>query len=792
MRTTARPSEVWVLTTVATIGEGMEDLRAKLGMGLVLLMLLSGMAPVASSASGPPTTAELRWSKTSGFPVDGVFWGIAVEPGDPSKLYAAIEDLGFMFSEDGGKTWERRDPGHHHVRGVFLDPFDKNTLYYLYGEGVVVIDRQTGDHLTSSGLGMGFGWSFENSASAIAVDPSGTIYLTSPGGVFKSTDKGVTIERIGEGLPSETIYSALAIDPSNSNVIYVGTREKRKFDDPQSSDALEEHEAEGYLGHGVYKSVDGGRTWHSSSSGLSDLSVNAILVDPMDPRKLYAATYGGVFLSADSGASWTSVSSGLSSSEVWTLVADPNDPQRMYAGTWGGGVFFTQDGGSTWSKTGFNDIDFQTDHIFSLALDPNDTSTLYIGTGGGLFRYDTRDRSFSHVDGSRALRAVHTAVNPRNSSIVYTLEECGLDIYRSLDGGSSWDFIGPFVKGPTNWGWPPLGIGDGNFIFDGDVLGHTYGMQIAFDPLDDDVVYYSSDNGFYVSDNGGDNWRLLSDQDHAHGIAIYPKDPNVIYVSSHTHDRDPVAHMLKSEDGGGTWTRIDNGLPRIMYHQETVLVDPDNSDIVYMASTGRGIGCGSGCVAVGIYKTIDGGDSWFAASDGLDSRQVPTMAFDPADSNVLYAGAGDSLYVSRDAGSSWAKIFSVENAEVSSLAIDPRDPSLIVVGTFGEAGAYASFDGGGSWGPVNGGLADQVGTPNVWHLAVDPRGGTMYASTERGVFKATYGEAAPVSPDGTAPDVAVSEPDVIDPLLLVALGVSAGSVLALLVIRRQGGGRGRA
>lgn len=226
---------------------GMGQLLGKLSMGLILLMFLSGMGPIPSSSSGDSTTVELQWSKTS-VPVDGLFWGIAVEPRNPSKLYAAIEDLGFMFSEDGGTTWETRDLwpagtkllgrgtvprlGHHHVKGVVLDPVDENILYYLYGEGLAVIDRKTGNPIRSSGLGTSFGWALENSASAIAIDPSGTIYVTSPGGVFKSTDKGITIEKIGDGLPSETIYSALAIDPSNPNTIYVGTREKRKFDDP--------------------------------------------------------------------------------------------------------------------------------------------------------------------------------------------------------------------------------------------------------------------------------------------------------------------------------------------------------------------------------------------------------------------------------------------------------------------------------------------------------------------------------------------------------------------------------
>lgn len=702
-----------------------------------------------------------RWNQTAGFPVDGVFLAIAVDPGDSNRLYAGVENLGFLLSRDGGVTWERHDPGHHFARGVLLDPLNESLAYYIYGAGLAVFNRNTGTQIRAAAFGS-TGYTLENRAEAIVMDSNRTVYIASPAGVFKSRDEGLTVQRISQGLPAGTIYSALAIDPSNNGVIYAGTRAPWYYDSLFVGSV-----PSGYAGKGLFKSSDGGGTWSAAGGSVlqagaaitlqADVNINAIAINSSNTRRVYVATSQGIYRSDDSGTSWAAVNNGLSNTAVWTLVMNPGDPNQLFAGTWGGGLFVSTDGGNSWNGSGFNGIDAHRDRIFSLAFDRRNASTLYIGTGNGLFRYNIQTKSYSHVAGTVFRSAAAAlAIESSKPSTIYTLEGGaggGRDLYRSRDGGRSWDFIGPFQ---------PLQASRGNCLFSLDCppfsIDHTYGMEVEINPLNANVIYYSSAYGLFVSRDGGDTWsimklRVVPDQTHIHAIGIYQKNPNIAYLSTGggvaTHSI--FTHVLKSTDGGATWSLMDKGLPQDNYHMLTLLVDPADANTVYMASTTSGFGCQPAhdplpkCVAVGIYKTVDGGNSWFAVNTGLESLDVLAVALDPSNSSVLYAAAGESLYVSQDAGGSWKRIFSRgAGTRVSAIAIDPRN-RIMFVGTWGRAGVYVSVDGGNSWVAFNNGFADQFGVPDVQELVIDSQSGSVYAAAD-GVFKATYpllGEGAP-------------------------------------------------
>ena len=132
---------------------------------------------------------------------------------------------------------------------------------------------------------------------------------------------------IDVGLANTEVY-ALAIDPSNPNILYAGT-----------------------FGAGVFKSTDGGAHWTTLNTGLTDTRVSSLAIDPSNPNILYAGTPGvGVFKSTDGGGHWIDV--GLANTEVYALAIDPSNPNILYAGTFDAGVFKSTDGGGDWDKRG--------------------------------------------------------------------------------------------------------------------------------------------------------------------------------------------------------------------------------------------------------------------------------------------------------------------------------------------------------------------------------------------------------------------------------------------------------
>lgn len=727
----------------------------------------SAVAPAPSSTVAPtiaptPTTparppSALQWTRSSGFPVGGVVWSLQADPVDPKKLYAGIENLGFMISTDGGSTWERHDTGHHFPRRIVLDALDERIGYYTYGGGVSVMDR-TGAFVRQFGLGRKANYEPENQVQDLAVAPSGSLFLTSLAGVFKTSDQGVTVEQVGAGLPSGTIFGPLAIDPADPNVMYLGTRGPWYYNSTFTYYVPKEYRAKG-----MYRSTDAGRTWSVVGGGAFGgvESINSIVIDA---RRVVAGTSRGVFVSDDAGSTWRASSSGLADTRVWVMLADPRDGGRLYAGTWGGGLFVSRDGAATWEPAGHNKVGFHEDRVFSLAPDRGTTGGLYIGTGDGLFRYDPISRRSVRVDGLLPTSAAaYLALGPQDASRLFVLDGGsggGRDLHRSSDGGKTWKFVGPFR--------PLEAVNCPELLFSLECptypMDHRYGMQVQVDPHDPRKVLFSSAYGLFVSKDGGDTWALvptgvIKEQfSHIHGIAIHPERPEIIYAvtGGQVASTGLFTHALKSTDGGASWSFIDNGLPKQNYHMD-VVVHPKDPNIAYVFGTTTGFGCQPShnpmpkCVPVGIYKTVDGGRSWNEAMSGLTDLDVLAVRFDPSDPKILYAAAGLSLYRSGDAGATWSKLYTPGGqTRVSTVAIDPRDPKSVVVGTWG-AGVVLSRDGGRTWASGSDGLTGSQIDPrargrgdspsrlaDVLDLQIDPRTNTIYAAAG-GVYTARFG-----------------------------------------------------
>ena len=350
-------------------------------------------------------------------------------------------------------------------------------------------------------------------------DKPNTFYFgAAGGGVWKSDDAGATWQAAGD-LPSAAV-GALAIAPSNSNVIYVGTGQVAARYDVAA-------------GSGVFKSTDGGRTW--TSAGLAATRhIGRILVDPQHPDTVLVGALGhyfgpnkerGVFRSTDGGKTWKQTLFVNADTGVVDLAADPANAQIVYAAAWqvrnypwlsyfqpnagpGSGVYKSTDGGISWKRI----------------------------AGGGWPQATLGRIGLATASGGRVYAVVNAAPYSGNVPHAGAKDEGGL--YRSDDAGANWTRV-------SGESW----------------LENDYFCRIAVDPSDRDRIY-STGQSIRVSGDGGKTWRVFKGApggDDYHFVWINPKHPDHIATAS---DQGTVVTV----DGGMHWSDWYNQPTGQFYH----------------------------------------------------------------------------------------------------------------------------------------------------------------------------------------------------------------------------------
>jgi hypothetical protein len=180
----------------------------------------------------------------------------------------------------------------------------------------------------------------------------------------------------------------------------------------------------------VFKSTNAGGSWAGANTGLTELEILALAMDPTTPERLFVGTlYGGVFKSTNSGASWTAANSGLTNLTVNALAIDPSSPATLYAATDGGGVFKSTDSGGNWAalNTGLTNLS-----IYALAFDPTGVTTLYAGLwGGSVWQLSGAEQGFYTVPPCRVfdtrdpLLGGPTALGGGSTTPVLIAGQCG-------------------------------------------------------------------------------------------------------------------------------------------------------------------------------------------------------------------------------------------------------------------------------------------------------------------------------------------------------------------------------
>lgn len=304
-------------------------------------------------------------------------------------------------------------------------------------------------------------------ALALAPSNSNLLYAGADlGGLFHSTDGGVSWRTLWVPAPDGSVsnhVSDIGVDPHHPEIVYVAV--------------------DNYIGSwqpgGVYRSTDGGVTWETANAGLPGPAVSFLTVDPQESGVLYAGVSGQLFRSVDHGVSWQSSYSGQ---WVVVLAVDPQDSQVLYAG--GKEVFKSLDKGHSWVPS-IQGLSLDEVSITSLAIDPNHSNVLYAG-GTPLGGPDFPGR-----------------------------------IFKSVDGGASWSEVAQ--------------VG-------------TWLRTLAIDPIHPNTVYAGSSGkggkiGTFVSSDGGSHWQRIHGGG-AHDVVVDPHDPGVVYAGMRTSARGVYRFLI--------------------------------------------------------------------------------------------------------------------------------------------------------------------------------------------------------------------------------------------------------
>ena len=613
------------------------------------------------------------------------------------------------------------------------------------------------------------------------------------GGVWKTTNGGRTWENISDGYFGGSIGS-ITVSPSDHNVIYVGGGEKTVRGNVS-------------YGSGLWKSEDAGKTW-TSCGLLHSRHITRVRVHPTNPDIVYAAVLGdlfkdsqerGVFKSIDGGKTWKKTLFANASAGVVDLCIDPTNHRILYAATWnvrrtpyslssggdGSALWKSTDSGETWTNITANEgLPAGTWGIAGVAVAHNNNQIVYAiieNENGGVYRSDDGGKTWKKQNDDRSLRqrAWYYSRIYTDTKDDHTLYVLNVDYHKSVDGGKTFKgFEAPHGDHHDLWVAPENP--------DRMIIGDDGGAQVTYDGGETWSTYHNqptsqfyrvvTDNHFpyriYVAQQDNSTLRLahrttgnsISEEDweetaggeSAH-ITVDPLNNDVVYGGSYDGFLTRVNHKTGSVRGINVWpdNPMGHGAEGMKYRFQwnfPIFFSRHNPKRLYAASNH-------------LHMTEDEGQTWQLVSPDLtrnekeklvssggpitkDNTSVEYYATifavneSPVKEGVIWAGSDDGrIHVTQDGGKSWTDVTSASMPKYlmfNSVEPSRHDPAVCyVAGTMYKSGDYLPYlfktsDYGKTWKKIVNGIPEDYFTRVV--REDETVKGLLYAGTERGMF----------------------------------------------------------
>ncbi len=642
---------------------------------------------------------------------------------------------------------------------------------------------------------------------AVPENPAVIYVAGSTGGIFKTTNNGVTWRPVFDEAGTTLSIGDMVIAPSDPLILWVGTGE-----------ANGEQQA-GSLGDGVYRSLDGGESWENM--GLRDTRfINRVAIHPTDPDIVFVAASGhrwgpneerGLYRTRDGGLTWENVLF-INDDTGVTEVAMEGNGRILYAAAWqrrrhawgnltGGphsGIYRSMDGGDTWDRLGGGLPEGNLGKI-AMAIAPSSPNVVYAAIGdsdGGLFRSEDRGESWERVNDIRTSYWYgNIYVDPVNENKVWVMGTM-LDV--SIDGGRSFEND-----------WTARGI-------------HVDHHVLWINPENTDHMLLGNDGGFHITYDGAKTWRFLNNIPIAqfYAIEVDDRDPYHVYgglqdngtwgLPSRTYSSNGIQNedvmvvgggdgfapaidprdfsVVFSESQFGGLRRVDlvtgesSGIKptppdtteRYRFNWNSpILISPHDPDVMYFGGNK-------------LFKTTDKGENWEVLSEDLTKDETPSdweimglkpslkefntltaITESPLQQGLIYVGADDgSVHRTTDGGVTWDPLsdrFDLEGpgryvADVLASSTEAHTAYIAFSGHFHDdfrPHLFKTTDAGESWERISHGMPDEAVIMGVAEHPENPD--VLFAGIHTGLMFTVDGGESWTRAGGNLPPVQVTD-----------------------------------